>query len=358
MSSKVVFHKLLFHTQLKGNSLSLVFLIPRILFTGGVFLISCSCYGNTFIQMCQNPTASQAVTLLAIAKSKSTNEKEVVVDCQQLEKHYVKRNYGHSLRLRNSNISDLTPLSFFTKSEELSLSGNNISDISPLSKLHNLTHLDIGSNPINDITPISDLTKLKNLWIDNTSPTPYNAKILKKLTNLTSLTLTGKFENMEIISLFKKLRSLSLMHTPMKNICMLEDLTNLEQLALIDNNISDIKCLHKLSKIYGFTLSNNPLKDLSVISNYKNLRKLNIRNTLVKDSTEIIKVKNIKWLVIDNTKINDMSGLYSPKMHIFSHRGTSLRWCSPKNTSDIVKEISCYDKNGNLKGWWKRLFRM
>ena len=87
------------------------------------------------------------------------------------------------LRLRNSDVTDLSPLAGLTHLTELNLEGNNSnnlsplagltqltklsllrlyhSDISPLASLIHLRELDLGQNGISDLSPLAGLTHLR-----------------------------------------------------------------------------------------------------------------------------------------------------------------------------------------------------
>lgn len=368
MINKTIFYNILLirikisYLKASIKKLALTILIAkRKLLLGGVIIFSplSSVYGNTFMQMCESPTPSQRVTLQAIADAQSGGRDNVKINCQRLEEFNVKRGYGYSLRLGNSSITDLTPLRFFPDLEELTLSENNITDLTPLSQLYNLTHLNISGNPIDDISPISGLTNLKNLKLYRIQGGVKNLKSIKNLTNLKILFIGKGFENLEALSSLKKLQYLAVLYNPIiSDICTIKNLTLLERLVLHGTAVTDINCLNGLKNITKLSLLKTPVKDLSVISNYESLAYLDISETLVENIPNLKKLTNLKRLYINNTKITDISGLHNPKMRMFSSRKTSLRWCSPKSISDIQKGVSCYEKTGELKSWWKRLLRM
>ncbi len=70
-----------------------------------------------------------------------------------------------SLKLRNNNITDISPLSGLTNLESLDFTANNITDISPLSSLTNLESLDFTANNITDISPLLG-SKFWTWWLD------------------------------------------------------------------------------------------------------------------------------------------------------------------------------------------------
>lgn len=78
-----------------------------------------------------------------------------------------KTNEIKSLRLKDSEINEISFLSFFENLEELSLGRNNIRDISPVSKLKKLTSLDLGNNYIDSVICLEDMKSLKTLKVGN-----------------------------------------------------------------------------------------------------------------------------------------------------------------------------------------------
>jgi len=174
------------------------------------------------------------------------------------------------LRLWDSLVDDITPLSGLKNLTVLSLGDNNISDLAPLSELTNLTHLNLYGNQINDISPLSELT------------------------NLTHLTLQGNY---------------------ITDLTPLADLKNLVVLELDDNILSDISPLSELTNLTELTLSDNNITDITPLSGLNNLRYLclngnpqsgNTGDTQA-DKTESISVKvgdtiefgGLTWVVLD-----------------------------------------------------------
>lgn len=120
---------------------------------------------SEFIQMCNNPTPSQKVTLEAIVIEDNFTfgtKKLDEVSCETLEK-YLK--HTDRLFFMPRNLNDLTPLQYFKNLESLTISKNDVVDLSPLKNLTNMKKLDISYNPIRDVSVLQNFQKLKSLTL-------------------------------------------------------------------------------------------------------------------------------------------------------------------------------------------------
>ena len=69
--------------------------------------------------------------------------------------------------------------------------------------------------------------------------------------------------------------------------------------------------------------------------------------------------RRLERLTLENLPIDDLSALTAlPKLDYLYVRDIKLRHCSPRNEEEIRAGVSCYEKDGHLKSWWKRLLRM
>ena len=93
------------------------------------------------------------------------------------------------LRLKDTQVSDVTPLQALTNLTDLSLYGTQVADIAPLQALTNLTDLYLGGTRVADVSPLQTLTHLTHLYLYNTQVVDLTP--LQTLTNLTDLSLSG-----------------------------------------------------------------------------------------------------------------------------------------------------------------------
>jgi internalin A len=114
-----------------------------------------------------------------------------------------------SLTLRDSGITDLTPIASFPKLERLYLPGNKINDLRPLSNLTQLTSLDLENNKIIDINPLTKLNKLDSLYLMNNQIT--DIRLLANLTKLQFLDLrVNNISDVRPLANLKNLRKVEL----------------------------------------------------------------------------------------------------------------------------------------------------
>jgi len=118
--------------------------------------------------------------------------------------------------LRDSNITDISPLAGFTNLGWLDLADNQISDLSPLAGLTKLEVLFLGDNNITDISPLAGLTKLRTLHLPDNQ---------------------------------------------ISDLSPLKGLTELEKLLLHRNEITDISPLKGLTKLRYLTVDGHPIPE-------------------------------------------------------------------------------------------------
>jgi hypothetical protein len=72
------------------------------------------------------------------------------------------------LNLYSAGVKDLSPLAELTKLEILTLSYTQVSDLSPLAELKNLEQLFLINTQVSDLSPLVELKNLYHLRLDNT----------------------------------------------------------------------------------------------------------------------------------------------------------------------------------------------
>jgi internalin A len=92
-----------------------------------------------------------------------------------------------TLRLSNTQVSDITPIAQLTALTTLSLAWTQVSDITLIAQLTALTRLFLNNTQISDITPIAQLTALTTLRLSNTHVSDITP--IAPLTALTTLDL-------------------------------------------------------------------------------------------------------------------------------------------------------------------------
>ena len=278
-----------------------------------------------FMHYCMHEATEAQVHTIMLAADEPTRERS----CQFLARSFVPiENMGSGMITLsfNSNITDITPLKYLKGVKEVSLSDNNITDITPLAQLPELRAINLDSNPIANIKPLIGLDKLESLEIRATS----------RLDDLSPL--------LDMIYL--------------KELYCSEGNKNLKFLSLYKTGLSDISDIVYLKNLTEIDLEVQPLLvDISEIKNLKNLSRVTLKNVNIDDVSALKDLPNLGTLTLINTKVKDLSVLTGKKIKLDA-RGNDLRWCSPKDWSDLIDGVSCYEKDGTEKSWWKRLFRL
>ena len=166
-----------------------------------------------------------------------------------------------SLDLRNTQISDATPLAGLTSLTDLFLSNTQIRDAAPLAGLTSLTDLDLGDTQISDAAPLAGLTSLTILYLNNRQIR--DAAPLAGLTSLMGLVLNNtQISDAAPLAGLTSLTHLYLSNTQISDAAPLAGLTNLTDLDLDNTQISDAAPLASLTSLTNLGLSNMQVSDL------------------------------------------------------------------------------------------------
>jgi len=123
-----------------------------------------------------------------------------------------------SLKMNDTQISDLSPLESVFTLETFIMSDNPIDNISPISGLVNLKHIEFENTPVSDLIPLVGLTKMEILNMAGTQ--------IKKLNE---------------ISVLSNLRQISFYNTGIKSLSPLEPLTSLEVVKCYNTKLNEKK---------------------------------------------------------------------------------------------------------------------
>lgn len=155
----------------------------------------------------------------------------------------------HSLDLRFSPVSDLTPLASLTSLRTLDLLRTNIVDIAPLAGLFSLQVLYLNETKVSDIFPLSGLGELRRLDLSRTQVS--DIAPLAGLTNLRILDLAG---------------------TLVSDITPLVHLTDLQELDLSNSLVRNVIPLVGLTKLREVHLSSAKVRGYAALLRRRGLR--------------------------------------------------------------------------------------
>jgi hypothetical protein len=315
-----------------------------------------------FRQLCANPTPSQRETLEIWAQG--WEKKYGTEFCADIEHEY----FGTEMKPRTANaagggkgVSDLTPFQYFGGITSFNVSGA-AKDLSPIANHKALESLYIEDNKhILDISVIANFKNLKTLSLRNTqvvSLAPLTALSSLETLNLHMESRTGlpKRTGLDGLRNLKSLKQLDIdvgeplgdqlkdlrelkslvIYGPVKDVCSLNNLIQVDGLHLIGSGIRDISCLKNLKELAFIDLGDNPIRSIAELAPLPKLTNLSINNTLIED-------------------LSAFTG--NPDMFVVRAEGTPLRWCSPKTAPEIKRGLSCFYPDGKEKPWWRQMLR-
>ena len=322
-----------------------------------------------FKKICLNPSKSQLKTLKIIKKHTLCGIAPLPSEqgCNKMIACYISKYQRYSMYkfgVSNTELSDLSPVQFFTSSKNFDLNDNKIKDLSYLAKLTNITELNLSGNPVTNIVPLINLKNLLTLRLLNTPLTDLSP--VAKIPSLSILTFGSNVSDISPLKFLKDLDSLYIRSKHSIDICHIKNLKNLDSLTIEGGNISNIDCLKDLTNLIFLRLENMPLKDLSVLKNFKKLKFLSLIDVPVESIDVVESLEKISVISLVNTSIKDLSVLVKMKnkgSNVFldrvNFRGNLLLIrCSPKDYYEVEAGKSCYEKDGTLKSFWKRWLRL
>ena len=216
------------------------------------------------------------------------------------------------LDLSNSQVSDISPLSFIKGLQELGLDGTQVNNIRPLSCLIDLQILYFSGTQVRDISSLSSLKKLYELGFSNAAVDDITP--LSCLKNLRELGLSKtQISDITPLSSLKNLQKLYLSKTQISDITPLSSLKNLQKLYLWQTRVSDIKPLSSLESLQELYLNKTEVSDIKFLSSLKNLQELGLSETEVRDITPLSSLKNLQELGLSETEVRDITPLSSLK---------------------------------------------
>ncbi|WP_296641034.1 leucine-rich repeat domain-containing protein [Roseinatronobacter sp.] len=167
------------------------------------------------------------------------------------------------LRLRNTQIKDLTPLAGLTGLQTLWLDGTNVIELAPLSELTELRTLRLNNTKITDLSPLSKMTRLHVLWLYHTPITDIASLAGMKELQTLRLDDTGTVDLAPLKGMIG-LQSLVLDNTKIADLAPLAGMAGLRTLALSGSKAIDLRPLARLDKLgkhgtyFGLSFSKTP----------------------------------------------------------------------------------------------------
>ena len=214
-----------------------------------------------------------------------------------------------SLKAQNRGIQDLTGLQFATNATSLRLRDNEISDLSPLAGLIHLTQLKFSRNRnISDLSPLKDLKNLEYLTFFETLVSDLSP--VAGLINLRSIhAWDHSISDLSPLANLTKLEYLDFCGGNISDLTPLAGLTGLKELYLANEKVSDISPLAGSTGLTRLSLEDNDISDISPLTGLTNLKWLDVGQNNISDVSPLAGLTNLKWLGIYINEISDISPL-------------------------------------------------
>lgn len=235
-----------------------------------------------------------------------------------------------SLNLKDNNITSIAGVGTFKKLTRLDIRRNKVSDISPANGLQRLRMLYAQNNQItslgkltdlpkarimnfndNPITDISDLPQFKSLVSihfaksEKGGPSLGDLSPLGRIASLKGLTLknNGKITN---ISSLKKIQTLNVAGTGLKDLSEVSTLPDLKRLEISDNPLSTPESIADLSKMTGLTTLNmfkTGIADISVVAELEELTYLDLSDNKIETIAPLKELEKVTRFILQRNPL-------------------------------------------------------
>lgn len=187
-------------------------------------------------------------------------------------------------------VADFSQLHYFSGLTSLAITGRSSLDIGFLEKMTNLTTLNLSGCTFDaeQLSLIGALTSLQKL----------------NLSNCQLSTITGLTGTTTLVSLDLSVNSISDLSPIMGN-------TSLETLNLQHNAISTVSAIANMTALNWLDISNNSLADLSPIGGCSAITHLDVSNNALTALSGISGLENLTWLDASYNALTDMTGISS-----------------------------------------------
>lgn len=220
------------------------------------------------------------------------------------------------LKMRNTLVTDLAPLSTLSTLNFLDLSDNEqLQSLEALQSLNKLKVLYCNNTMVNDLTPLSALKNLEILYCENSEITSLNG--LELLPNLKKVYCDNSLLGRQKAIDFMKEHPHILVVYESKQLQMWwdeipETWKNIFAEIVELDSIPTKEQLHKITTIKEINLAGNTLiKSLLPLEKLKNLQKLNASNTSITSLDGIGEAREMRVLNISNTRIQQLYAIES-----------------------------------------------
>lgn len=187
----------------------------------------------------------------------------------------------------------------------------NLADCSALGQLSNLEHLSLEYNPkIDDIRFISKLRKLKTLNISATGIKDLSPlKDLEYLYRLEITDLQLDDQVIEVLAMHPNLWSVNLRNNQITSLQVFENTPELQELYLSENQIENLEPLKRLPKLSYLSLDGNLISDINPLECLTSLEFLELNKNQINDISPLQSLTKLQELYLNENQITDVSPL-------------------------------------------------
>lgn len=182
-----------------------------------------------------------------------------------------------TIELIGKNIQNLEDLRHFPDIKRLYLRETSVTDLSPLESMKDLLVLIIDGGEVKDLEPLSRVTSLKYVGLKNLPVT--SIQPLSELENISILSLSG-LELEEIPSWEgDRLTNLELKNLPLTTIDGFRNEKNIEYIDIHNTKIEDVSILGSMLGLTRITITDSPIRHMPDLVHLSELYTVEIRNT-------------------------------------------------------------------------------
>jgi len=229
------------------------------------------------------------------------------------------------LSLRNTRISDITPIAHMKGVTSLDLGGTPITDIAPIAHVKGITSLNLRNTPITDITPLAKMTGITTLDLSNTKIT--DIAPIAKMTGITSLGLGGtQITDITPLKALSSIIDLDLSGITIAQTETLKALPKIEDLNLIDCKIESFRSLEGMANLKVLRASGTPISDVTPLREMSSLERLWLELTPVDDISALRNLHQLQELLLYRTKVTDLQPVLGLRRLATEPANTGLRF--------------------------------
>ena len=212
------------------------------------------------------------------------------------------------LDLKDSDVTDLSPIEEMTGLTMLGLSGTAVSDLAPLEQMTELYDLNLNDTAVTDLIPIEGMTGLTVLGLHGTAVADLSP--IEGMTGLTVLTLSGTaVSDLGPLKGMTGLTKLYLNRTAVSDLAPLEQMTELTVLALGNTAITDLEPLKGMTGLTELYLSETAVSVIDPLERMTELTKLDLSKSQVTNLAPLSGLTKLEFLFLIDTQVTDLSPL-------------------------------------------------